>query len=149
MYHVIVLKASSALIKSCDCKCKIFSRSVRQTSTPFRVPSKIQPNIFNPNKENCLKQIKANCNIGLETKTSRRHTSLKRENFVRRLHDRKKNIPSIPILCPKYWLGLRIWFKTITIVSIACIKLKKRRLIDVKRNTSYRELKHMCSIFSY
>lgn len=69
LYHVIILKASSALIKSCDCKCKIFSRSVRQTATPFRVPSKFNLTYsFDRNKENSLKQIKANCYIDLETK---------------------------------------------------------------------------------
>lgn len=74
---------------------------------------------------------------------------MKRENFVRRLYDRKKNILFILIFCLKYWFGFRIWFKIIIIVFIVCIKLKKRRLIDVKRNIFYRELKYMCSIFFY
>lgn len=33
------MKASSTLEKACNCKCKVFSRSVRQSSTPFCIPS--------------------------------------------------------------------------------------------------------------
>lgn len=106
-YHVVVLKTSSPLEKSCYSKCVVLHRSMWHSLAPVLKP--VRPVIQRKNYKLDRVQPK-------KSNISSKMTSL--EGSI---------VPAVPIFRPKDWFCISIWCPLITIVTITGVNLHKSR----------------------
>ena len=107
-YHIVVLKTSSPLEKSCYSKCIVLHWSMWHSLAPVLKPTRPVFQIKN-NKLDRVQPKKSN-------DISSKMTSLERSI-----------VPAVPIFRPKDWFCFSIWCPLITIVTITGVNLHKSR----------------------